>query len=131
MNRVNEGGSVLSFVVIGVVLALLLVSGVYFVRQQMTTRAETKPQTTNEPQTPPSDQKSDEPKAEDTNKSATNDEQKASTGSTTPSEMPRNATSPALPQTGPAESVTAIIAVALLSATFTAYLRSRRDYASL
>ena len=131
MNRANEGGSVLSFVVIGAVLAFLLVGGVYFVRQQMTAQAETKPSTTNEPQTSPSEQKTDNSKTEDTNKPAPNDEQKAPTGQATPNEMPQDTASPVLPQTGPAQSLTAIVAVALLSATFTAYLRSRRDYAAL
>jgi LPXTG-motif cell wall-anchored protein len=129
MNRANEGGSVLSFVVIGGILSLLLVGGVYFVRQQMTAEADTKPQTVSEPQaTPPEN----EPDTQNNDKAAEKNDQKTSAESSKPNNAaPQSSASATLPQTGPAESITAVLAVAFLSATFTAYVRSRREYVSL
>jgi LPXTG-motif cell wall-anchored protein len=132
MVKVNEGGSVLSFVMIGVILVLALVSGTYFVRQKISVSADTSGQTSDTPAAP-------QPEQKDTPKEPTKKEETAKTPEASqPTQSSNNAqqntpTTPtaALPQTGPAETLSVVIGAALLTAASTAYIRSRRDYVSL
>jgi LPXTG-motif cell wall-anchored protein len=120
MVRTNEGGSVLSFVVVGVILAILMVSGVVLVRQQ----------SINSHKPAPAPQK-----VVKTDKNPTTTPA-PSGGSTTPAPQPKapssgSTTTPApnkeLPHTGPAETAMTVLGLGLLTASSVAYLRSRRS----
>lgn len=124
MTRTNQGGSVLSFVIVALVLAGLLIGGAYTIRK-LTTQSD-------QAQSPPAPAQQD--KTPDTNKS----QQGASNASdqpqaTTPqSSTQTQSTSPArLPQTGPRELIGSIVAVAALSGMAVSYARSRRPELSL
>jgi LPXTG-motif cell wall-anchored protein len=130
MGKVNQGGSALSFVIIGIILVLLLVGGTYFVRQRLLVQADNGRQTTDTPQTKPSD-KTDTPeesKKEEPTKTPETSQpvQPDSTAQDTAAPPAAN-----LPQTGPAETLSVILGAAFLTAALAAYMRSRRDYVSL
>jgi LPXTG-motif cell wall-anchored protein len=118
MVRTNQGGSVLSFVIIGAIMAAILVGGVYIVHQQTRQPAGETPQEVVEepPATPPveSEKEAEKPQKEET-----------------PQTTPQTEKEVELPQTGPAESLMTLVAVALLGFTATSYLRSRRIGLSL
>lgn len=118
MVRANQGGSVLSFIVVGVILTAVLLGGVYFVRQQTAVPVSTPSQGTQPPAADP--KPSDVPKEEPTKPQPQSSSQ--------PTTAPTPAT---LPQTGPAESFIALVAVAALSVTSISYVRSRRPHLSL
>lgn len=122
MGRTNQGGSILSYVIIGGVLALLLVGGVYFMRQQAAS-----PQPAEGP-TPVADQPAKEPTPEQTQPEEVKPE--ASTGQPAPQQAQPPAAS-GLPQTGPAESIMALLALGSLTAAVIAYMQSRRRLSSL
>ena len=126
MTQGRQGGSVLSFVVIGGVLVLLLLSGVYFVRQRTSVEAVTIPAPA-----PASDQsktQSDKAKEDE----AAKEQKDKAASEAKPSANPSSSnTTAALPQTGPAETVTLLLVLSLLTGAFTAYIRSRHEYASL
>ncbi|QQG50724.1 MAG: LPXTG cell wall anchor domain-containing protein [Candidatus Saccharibacteria bacterium] len=119
MVRTNQGGSVLSFVIIGVILAAILVGGVYMVRQQTSQPSGEAPQEVVEepPATTPT---------EETEKEAEKPQKEEPVQQT-----PQTEKEVELPQTGPAESLVSLIAIALLGFTATSYLRSRRAGLSL
>ena len=132
MVRTNQGGSVLGFVIIGGVLALLLIGGVYFVRQQSEavpdrgiapTPTESQPreeQSTPTEETPPN------------NNENSNAEENASNARPQTGTLPGGGSSTSeLPQTGPAESLAAIIILASIAGLGTSYIRSRRQLRSL
>lgn len=126
MVRTNEGGSVLSFAVVGVILAILMIGGVMVVRQQAVNNQKPAPHKVvgvdknKTATTPPSEgNKAPEPQAPAPSKS----------GSTT-TPVPQ-APTPApntkeLPHTGPVETITTLLALGMLTASFVAYLQSRR-----
>jgi predicted lipid-binding transport protein (Tim44 family) len=131
MGKANEGGSVLSFVIIGAILVLLLIGGTYFVRQKLFVSANNKGQAPDTSQPQPSSQP-------DTSKKPAKKDEPAKTPDTSSPTQPSNsgqdtagAPSTTLPQTGPVQTLSVALGIAFLTATFTAYLRSRRDYASL
>ena len=133
MGRSNQGGSILSFVIIGGILMTLLVGGAYAV-QQRSTQAErgdtvaVQPENTpvaEENEAAPKEDESQEAPAE---KEASKPEQKeakeeAPTATPAPA-APRTATE--LPETGPVEAFSSIVGLGLLSAVSIAYVRSRR-----
>ena len=133
MVKANEGGSVLSFVVIGAILVLLLVGGTYFVRQKLSVNAETASQTPDTSKSNPSDQTntSKEPTKKDEPAKTPESPKPTPAQPSTPPQTTASTPPAALPQTGPAETFSIVVGVALLTATFTAYVRSRRDYVSL
>lgn len=123
MVRTKEGGSVLSFVIIGIVMIALLVGGVYVVKQQLTA-SETPPAAPQQPE--PEEKKQPEaPKEQD--KKVSENNQKADESKPVSSV----GKSSELPQTGPAELPLAVVALGLLSLTAVSYARSRRLELSL
>lgn len=125
MLRKNQGGSILNFVVVGVVLALLLIGGAYFVRTNTKVTADktsspapakteaSKPRTTQQPSAPSPTQPAPD---------------KTADGSQTPPATPPTASN--LPETGPAETLSTVVGLGLLSYGAAAYLRSRRARAA-
>jgi LPXTG-motif cell wall-anchored protein len=122
MARTNQGGSVLGFVVVAVIMAGLLIGGVYAVRQltavpeqglEPSKTAENKPSNDQKKQeAPKSDKKTDTSESESTPSADTDSsDQRASE----------------LPQTGPSESLlSAAVMLAVLSGVTVSYVRSRR-----
>jgi LPXTG-motif cell wall-anchored protein len=124
----NQGGSILSFLIIGGVLAALFVGGTYLV-QQRAARSET----VQTPVAQPANQSEDKTPAAEDKKAATKTEPKAEVKQTAPQPAPQS-TAPAtteLPKTGPAQMLGSIIGLGLLSGTTIAYVRSRRTNVTL
>lgn len=106
----NQGGSVRSFILIGVVLVLLFIGGAYLIRQATLPAAPDN--------TPVAPGRS----TDDTDTSAT---PPPSTDEKTAADSPAP-TATQLPQTGPAELAGTLFVLAILSATSVSYLQSRR-----
>lgn len=124
LRRANQGGSVLTFIIIAVVLAIALIGIAYFVKQkgeqvrldQATTQAD---EIAREEDNVPADESNDdEPIASET--PAPDSE------TPTPSPISEPSEQDALPVTGPENDVINILAVALLTASCVAYITSRR-----
>ena len=132
MVRANQGGSVLSFLIIGGVLVALLIGGVYFVRNQAnntiaqaTTDQQKKsymPEEAAPTKTDNEDKKAEDKKATETQPDTSKKEAPA------PKPAPRPAE---LPQTGPAETIAAMVGASLLVGAATAYYRSRSQRLAL
>lgn len=126
--RTNQGGSVLVFAIIGVVLAAAIVGTVYFVRQQgEQVRSDTPlfemPETTPEPTAP----------VEGGDDEATPEENTEDTPTTVPGRSETDssddeiATDPSnLPETGPTETLITLLAVGMLAFVAYSYKQSRR-----
>lgn len=131
MARVNQGGSVLVFVVVAVIMAGLLVGGVYLVRQLTAEPTETlRPSQTAEDK-PDTTQKEDEKPSEnkDADKQASRPEtEHPAAGENAP---PPSAPADELPKTGPASVLGSAFMLAVLSAAAVSYARSRRVELSL
>lgn len=131
MVRTNEGGSVLSFAVVGVILAILMVAGVAVVRQQSISGQKPAPapqkvvKTDKNPTVTPAPSGSSSTPAP-----ATQTPPKGSTSTPAPQTQPSTGGTAVpnkeLPHTGPAETATTLLAVGLLTASSVAYLKSRR-----
>lgn len=135
MVRTNEGGSVLSFAVVGVILAILMLGAVVAVRQQSINSQKPAPQKI---------AKTDDKKSPATTPAPSGDSTAPapettapSSGSTTTPSAPAPQTQPStggavvapnkeLPHTGPAETAMTVLAAGLLTASSVAYLQSRR-----
>lgn len=124
LRRANQGGSVLTFIIIAVVLAIALIGTAYFVKQkgeqvhldQATTQAD---EIAREEDSVPADESNDdEPVASET--PAPNSETPAPSPTSEPNEQE------VLPTTGPENDSINILAVALLTASCVAYITSRR-----
>lgn len=131
--RGYDKGSVISFVLVGVVLILATVGVLYGVRQYTSTSS-----TVVEPEAslPTNDTaaKDDKTNASDTSKSS--DETASSSqnnttkgsGGTSKTQTP---TATQIPQTGPTETIGTVVVAGLLAGTAVAYIRSRRQVSSL
>lgn len=142
MVRTNEGGSVLSFAVVGIILAILLVGGVTVVRQhyvsgQKTTSAPTKvthtdkdkttaPTASNSDKTPTDEGKASPDGSTGTAAPTTSQDTTSSTNAAPASSAPTATSGSELPHTGPVETLTTVLAVGLLTSSSIAYVRSRR-----
>lgn len=113
MTGKRQGGSVLNFIIVAVVLVGLLAAGIYIVRQVTQQNPPSVAVEENEPEPVPTP----EEKAQ---------EQPVK-------ELPGGDHSEAveLPQTGPLEAMSAVFAVGILSLAIAYYLRSRQTVASL
>ncbi len=132
MVRTNQGGSILEFVIVGGVMALLLVGGVYLARHHLMPASNGTPITTEDDQAEeqPVEEEvapKDEENAADTPKQEadsqhTSDVGQPTTGNTSPE---------SLPQTGPADALLASLAIGSIIGGAVAYKRSRGVVASL
>lgn len=125
MVRTNQGGSVLGFIVVGVVLVALFVGGAYTVHQLSA-----------QPEVAPAQPEQAPPKSRENKDDSSKDQpQKTDNQPAKPQQNPagNSSQSPAaeLPQTGPAELLGTLLALGLLSATAVSYARSRRPELSL
>jgi len=118
--RTNQGGSVLGFIVIGVAMALLLVGGVYLVRQQINTPSSQGPAQTPQPPKP----QPEKPQPTKPNQGTVTPDQ--TTAPTALPQTPPPSPSSELPKTGPAETVSVLAALLLLTLAGVSYVRSRR-----
>ena len=125
MVRTNQGGSVLRFIIIGVVLAAFLIGGVYVVRQQAGSA---------QPQAPANQPQANQPPEKPEERQATNPPPATNTPASNENQPIPSAgvpTSNVLPQTGPVEAFGVFIALGLLIGVGLSYLRSRRPELSL
>jgi len=111
MTEANRGGSLLKFTIITVILAAALVGTIYGVRQNMS------------PQPTPSISK---PSVTDKDKPAKKDNPVEPSKEQSRPPAIHEAAPIALPQTGPAETLSSLLAVGLLSMAIVAYFQSRR-----
>lgn len=156
MKRSEQGGAIVGFLLASVVLALLLVGGVYAIHHHPGWLASTTSPSVSAPGSSHTDQSSDSQKPDvakpgnDKNKSTASapSSDGSSTdngsGSTAPSTSGSDTTptpttgstdnsagapsqsTSTLPQTGPADAVWSILGVGLVTVTAAAYVRSRR-----
>lgn len=117
MAGVRQGGSILNFIIVAVVLVGLLAAGVYVVRQVTQLSPEEGIATR------------EEDSEEVAEAQSSNEEQSDEVAQ----ELPGVAESSAeeLPRTGPAEVISGVLALGMLSLVTTYYLRSRRVELSL
>lgn len=125
--RTNQGGSVVAFVIIGVVLASVVGGGVYLVNQrnkQTTTQqpSTSQPSTDNQESSTGSTQNQPSSQAQNNPGSTSGAQNPPTTGVT---QTPQTATTSQLPATGPADTLVSLIAITSLTATATAYVRSK------
>lgn len=129
----NQGGSILSFLIIGGVLIALLIGGAYFVQQRSAQPATDKAPTATQPVAQPNDaaDKKDTPATDD--KKVAVEPNKEEPKKEAPTATPQPVTPPTaqLPQTGPAETLGSLLGIGLLSGMIVAYGRSRRPAATL
>lgn len=116
MRGTKQGGSVLNFIIVAVVLVGLVVGGVYVLRQQMTTTQSQEELLPEEPVVV--DEEQSEPV-----------EEEGQSGELA-QELPGVATEQ-LPQTGPVESMAMALALGMLSLATVSYIQSRRAVTSL
>jgi LPXTG-motif cell wall-anchored protein len=129
----NQGGSILSFLLIGGILTAVLVGGAYFVQQRVAGSAPDKAPVAVQPASPSPDQtaKKTTPAAED--KKVAVEPKKEEPKKEAPKAAPQATTPPAaeLPKTGPVETISSILGAGLLSGMLVAYMRSRRSSVTL
>lgn len=133
MMRGYDKGSVISFVLVGLVLILATIGVLYSVRHYTST-----PKTVAEPEVslPANDAttKDDENKTSDTSKSSdgtTSSPQNNATAGSGSTSKDQTSTATQIPQTGPTETIGTVIVAGLLAGTGVAYIRSRRQSSSL
>ncbi len=121
--RTNEGGSVVSFIVIGVVLAAIVVGGIYIVQK----RGENAPTVSSNPTASPSMSpiaSDSTPPAVSPGTQATPTPSKTPSTQPSPSKTPLPSTGVPLPTTGPSDNLLSAIGFAILLGVSIAYLRS-------
>jgi cytoskeletal protein RodZ len=129
MVRTKQGGSVLAFIVVGILLLALLSGGIFWISRQN--------KETHMPPAAPQVSQDSHPSGGSTSAPSIQNhdarqESQESTSSSTPAQLPSgDKASKELPETGPRETVIASIALGLLSGVTVSYLRSRRESISL
>ena len=137
--RSNQGGSVASFIIIGVVLVIMTTGVLYWVRHKDAPIARESP--TPEVTLPGDETKTDESKDQAKPNEEPNKEDTASPSeeATTPDAAPSTDTAPApqtestttLPTTGPADTAVQMIAIGALAIAGIGFIRSRNHATSL
>lgn len=126
----GQGGSLAGFIIVGALLALVLVGGLYGLNRYNAQRA-SEEASQQEEQPAKEEQKSEE--STDKDKSADTSSDQSATpaaGSDSSSDTSDNssaATTANLPETGPADTTISLLALGILSFAFTHYVRSRRS----
>lgn len=118
IRRTNQGGSVASFIVIGVILVVGLLSTIYFLNQRG--------QQVRKDQTTVADDKTETPKPKTTDSSASKSSGSTSTQSSADGQT-TNTQSSGLPATGNETSIINLVSIFLLTSSFIAFMMSRRN----
>ena len=139
MGRTKQGGSVLSFIIVGVVLLAALAGGVYWYRHAFVPH--TSPEVATNPASPSessdSTKNNNSSQSSDQLKSRSSDSSNTSTNSAPSQPAPAQPTAPTpqsssqLPKTGPADTIGAMLILGVLTAATAAYSQSRRALRSL
>ena len=121
--RTNQGGSVVSFVVVGIVLVALVIGGVYMLQHRGGDTPEVAK--TNSPAPAPSASSSNSP-VPSTSKSPAPSKSAQPTPSSSPKPVPSAAPAPEnMPATGPSDILPGGIAAAILLGVTVSYAQSR------
>lgn len=137
MSRTKQGGSVLGFVVIGAVIVLLLLSGVYIARHYWAPASDTA--TVNGPTSSQTGDNSNQNKSQNSDDKAgsapqpSTPAQPATPSAPAPSAPAAPATSSPskLPVTGPADTLFATLILGAIAAAATGYVQSLRHRTTL
>ena len=141
MGRTKQGGSVLSFIIIGVLLLGALAGGVYLYRHAWA--PSNQPQTASKPTSPSqASAPAQNNGANNSNGSSQSSNQSTSPNNSSNSSPNSSSSQPApssaapqsssrLPTTGPADTLATMLALGVVTAAATAYLQSRRALRSL
>jgi LPXTG-motif cell wall-anchored protein len=140
----NQGGSILSFLLIGGVLTVLLIGGAYAIQRRTAQPAAAPVATQNKPAddkkvavAPNKDAekqeaaKKEEAKKAEQQKVAAKQEAEKKEAAKSTSPAPAAPATTELPKTGSAESVSAVLGLGLLTGMAVAYVRSRSRTAAL
>lgn len=120
--RTNQGGSVASFIVVGVILTAIVIAGIYFVHQRNQAPTET-----GTPATPvASSPSSPNAPAPSPSQSPQSSPQPAQPSPQTPQPPVANQNEAPLPATGPSEDFMTLLGLAALVGVVASYVRSRR-----
>ena len=118
--RTNQGGSVASFIVVGVILTAVVIAGIYFVHQRTQSP-------TDAPATPvASSPASPNAPAPSPSQSPQSTPQPVQPSPQAPQPPVANHNEAPLPATGPSEDLLAIVGLATLVGAVASYMRSRR-----
>jgi cytoskeletal protein RodZ len=132
MRERYQGGSLTGFIVVGVLLALVLVGGLYGLNRYNAQRASDETTSQESESQPANDEKTTEKPTssnEDSDKATPESTSPATSEDKTPAasdDAPSAATTAALPETGPADTMISLLAVGLLGFASAHYVRSRR-----
>ena len=131
----NQGGSLVSYAVVGVILAVLLIGGLYFVQRYNDTvqkSNEVAKETEKNDDKKASDSSADSSNTESSdtanqsNSATTNDTDDEDTTFTETDETAESEASSSLPATGPESTVSQLLGLSALTFAGVAYVRSRR-----
>jgi cytoskeletal protein RodZ len=122
--RTNQGGSIVTFIIVGVILAVGLIGGVYYLKQHGDqVRKEQAIAIANQ-------QKKDNEeaaKSENTKKSSTTSSSSSATANTPSETTTSTNTSQNLPTTGPELAIGEVVGIYLLTASIVGYASSRHN----
>lgn len=138
MVRTNQGGSILGFVIVGVVLALVLLGGAYFIRNNLSTSTDST--VVEDPEISEDDLGGDTSETDETSDQEAEDEGRTtimpgvSVGDeegTQADEFTDRTSQHDLPQTGASDVFAASLVLSVIAGSSAAYVRSRRASVSL
>lgn len=132
MGQAKQGGSILGYVIVGGVLTLLLLGGVYALRTYWSgAPAGNSGEVADNPKSAPAP--APEGKADtDKQKADADKDKQPAQQATPPASIPKTATPPTeLPQTGPVDTLLSAMVLGILVVSLGVYLQSRRLATSL
>lgn len=113
--RTNQGGSVVTFLIVGGILVAVVVGGIYAVQRRSQETPSPSPVVSTSPSASPS------PAGTSVPNPTTNP---GSQSTQPPASVPQGST---IPSTGPSDDFISVVAFAVLSGLLVAYVRSRRS----
>lgn len=137
ITRTNQGGSVVTFAVVGAILVVLLAGGIYYAYQRGSQVRTGEPLigSTEHKTAAPSMPKSTDNSGKSSDKSDSTGQPQPQTSTTTPEpntqSPPPSQASGKIPQTGPADTMYLLVSVAIVAFATARYLRSRASLRTL
>ena len=127
MRGTNQGGSLAGFIIVGVLLALVVVGGLYGLNRYNAQRASDEASQQEEQPAQNEEESTDDAANEEAPAAPTNDDTSPApaAGADAKSDTPTAAAAPSLPETGPADTALTLLALASLSFAVVHYVRSR------